>query len=238
MHDEKCQLSDTFKDIICWNKQCKCQPNHHYAFRRNACVHSSGIGEQCSIDENCEKLLFAECYENKCVCKPNYFASEGKCKIGLNANCVTTGQCSAVEHAKCEKGKCKCAEPFVERSVELCVLVSSFGGECEYVEQCTSQTSNATCEAPTDGAKKVCGCGTGQHHHASGCFPTRTLDERCDSDSECFVTSKYDSVACTGNKCVCVEGFEKVNGTFCGSAGSILGSVVLVFFMVVVKTAI
>ncbi|XP_074109155.1 uncharacterized protein LOC141533939 [Cotesia typhae] len=238
MDDTKCQLDNkTFKDIVCWNKQCNCQPGQHYAIRRNACVHTAGIGEQCSIDENCEKLMFAECYENKCVCKPNYFASGGKCKIGLNADCIFPDQCSAVKHAKCTKGKCKCEDNFVERSVELCVPVTPYGGECQYVEQCTSQTSNATCEATKDGAK-VCGCGTGQHHHASGCFQTKTLDERCDLTSECFVTSKYDSIACVGNKCVCVEGFKKVNGTFCGSAGSILSSAVLVFFMMVVKSVI
>ncbi|XP_044592445.1 prion-like-(Q/N-rich) domain-bearing protein 25 [Cotesia glomerata] len=236
---QKCDLEQPNRDLVCSSGTCGCPANYHFSSKSKFCIHSAtGIGEQCSTDENCAKLLFAECHNNKCMCKPNYFSSEGNCKIGLNAKCNTTSHCSAVEHTECRNGECKCTKLFVERSTELCVPVSSFGGDCEFVEQCTSQTSNATCEAPTDGANKVCRCGTGQHYHATGCFLTRTLDERCDSDSECFVTSKYDSVACVRNKCVCVKGFEKVNGTFCGGAGSIFASALLVFLMVVVKSAV
>ncbi|CAD6245219.1 GSCOCG00013588001-RA-CDS [Cotesia congregata] len=236
---QKCDLEQPHRDLVCSSGTCGCPANYHFSPKSKFCIYTAkGIGEQCSTDENCVQLPFTECNNNKCMCKPNYFSSEGKCKIGLNANCNSTNHCSAVEHTECRNYKCKCTELFVERSTELCVPVSSFGGDCEVVEQCTSQTSNATCEAPTDGANKVCRCGTGQHYHATGCFLTRTLDERCDSDSECFVTSKYDSVACIENKCVCVEGFEKVNGTFCGGAGSVLASALLVFLMVVVKSAV
>ncbi|KAG8035062.1 hypothetical protein G9C98_001552 [Cotesia typhae] len=237
-------LEVPYTELVC-DGTCSCSNGFHYVDDKRACVESStAVGGNCSVNDHCGRLTNTHCWDNKCSCLEYYYQQQNQCVPGIGARC--SGNCQGLNSICGSNGRCICAPGHIFSAEDRCVPINELGENCEMDDQCSCLhqrcdlkqpnrdlvCSGGTCSCPanyrfspkskfcihsaTDGAKKVCRCGTGQHYHATGCFQTRTLDERCDSISECFVTSKYDSVACIGNKCVCVEGFEKVNGTFCG----------------------
>ncbi|XP_008549688.1 prion-like-(Q/N-rich) domain-bearing protein 25 [Microplitis demolitor] len=236
----KCRLDESYKDIVCWDGKCGCPADFHYAFRRTACVHSAkGIGDQCDNDDNCMPLLNTKCIDNKCQCIKNYFPYGSQCKQGLDAFCISNNDCSAIENGRCVDHKCQCKENYVKKSTGRCVAVSLFGKQCEYDIQCHAHTENAVCiSSATGGAGssegKICQCSDGQHHHGSGCHVTKKLGDECDHVSQCFVTSHYASVDCR-SQCTCAEGFTQLNETYCGGAGSVVASLLLITLMFVFK---
>ncbi|XP_057318184.1 prion-like-(Q/N-rich) domain-bearing protein 25 [Microplitis mediator] len=149
------------------------------------------LGQKCNYDEDCRKIYYAKCSENKeCVCKSNYVKVNQTCAPLLGEYCWNSEQCITV-NSDCINHKCQCKYNYRER-FDKCVpeFLEVF---CEIDPHCEI-IPNAKCAKN----KKKCVCKRGYvQYNKLVCVPL--LDEFCLSDQHCH----FNNSICVNNKCSC-----------------------------------
>ncbi|KAF5301020.1 hypothetical protein FQR65_LT09003 [Abscondita terminalis] len=193
----------------CDEKQsvCKCYRDAHLG-RNNMCHQTVALGELCKSNDNC--LLsdgsYGYCSVGKCVCGTHHHASgsENRCipSAHLNGQCDIQENC-LTEFSNCYGGICKCIPGYVEsENNRRCLIAASIIGEnCNETIQCSEYIKGSFC------SNKTCVCKPGSHGYGNECIRDAKLGDRCTKDSECILTADLkDSVRCTKDMCICVEG--------------------------------
>ncbi|XP_058812486.1 prion-like-(Q/N-rich) domain-bearing protein 25 isoform X3 [Topomyia yanbarensis] len=185
-------------------KRCYCYPYAAYDAQQQMCVHKKGYEEYCEKDEHCT-LANARCTEvNTCVCKPNYFYVNELCKAAKDGTCDTEADCG-FDKAKCEgedetkPKKCDCVKGHLYHENTCLKEAEKYEEECVVNEQCQPLLGKlAKCK------DSKCRCDESDTHYKDGqCHVKKTLSERCDRSSECFVQDAADNVECRNSSCQC-----------------------------------
>ncbi|XP_001655599.2 prion-like-(Q/N-rich) domain-bearing protein 25 isoform X3 [Aedes aegypti] len=185
-------------------KRCTCYPYAEYDSSRQMCVGKKGFEEYCEKDEDCT-LSNTRCSEaHTCVCRPNFFYVNERCKAAQGGTCETVDDCG-FEKASCESEdeqqpkKCDCMKGYLYRDNTCLKEAEAYEEECTVNEQCQPLLGNLSkC------MDEKCKCDESDTHFKDGkCHPKKALEERCQLASECFVEDQADNVECRNSSCQC-----------------------------------
>lgn len=187
-------------------KRCACYPYAEYDSVRQMCVGKKGYEQYCEKDQDCT-LGNTRCSEvHTCVCRPNFFYVDERCKAAQGGTCETVQDCG-FDKASCESEdeqqpkKCGCIKGHLYQEADNTCLkeAEAYGEDCTVNEQCQPLLGNLSkC------IDEKCQCDESDTHFKDGnCHPKKALDERCQLESECFVEDGADTVECRNSSCQC-----------------------------------
>uniref|UniRef100_A0A182PGL4 EGF-like domain-containing protein n=1 Tax=Anopheles epiroticus TaxID=199890 RepID=A0A182PGL4_9DIPT len=199
-------------------KRCTCHPYARYDEATQLCIEKEGHEAYCERDADCS-LANTRCSNQKtCVCKPNYYYVNERCKAAKGGECETAADC-AFEEAVCqspsvsddgslmepaEPRQCDCGKGHLyEAANNRCLKeAEQYGDECSVDEQCQPLLGElGQC------IEGKCQCDENEHHFKDGkCNVKIGLDARCSKSSECFVDNDddgQDNVECRNSACQC-----------------------------------
>ncbi|XP_055524049.1 prion-like-(Q/N-rich) domain-bearing protein 25 isoform X2 [Wyeomyia smithii] len=185
-------------------KRCTCYPYAEYDAKRQMCVRKTGYEQYCEADQHCP-LANAECSEeNTCVCKTNYFYVNERCKAAKGGSCDAADDCG-FDKAKCEpeaeseSKQCDCIKGHIYHDQTCLKEAEEYEEECVTNEQCRPLLGSlAKC------MDNKCKCDeSGTHYKDGQCQVKKTLNERCDRSSQCYVEEGDENVECRNSSCQC-----------------------------------
>ncbi|XP_053698556.1 prion-like-(Q/N-rich) domain-bearing protein 25 [Sabethes cyaneus] len=185
-------------------KRCTCYPYAVYDAQRQMCVRKTGYEQYCEEDEHCP-LANARCSdENTCVCKANYFYINERCKAAKGGSCDSPDDCG-FDKAKCEQEgeiqskQCDCIKGHLYHNRECLKEAEHYEEECIANEQCQPLLGSlAKC------MDNKCKCDeSGTHYKDGQCQVKKSLNERCDRSSQCYVEEGDENVECRNTSCQC-----------------------------------
>nr|XP_029715811.1 prion-like-(Q/N-rich) domain-bearing protein 25 isoform X2 [Aedes albopictus] len=185
-------------------KRCTCYPYAEYDSSRQMCVGKKGYEQYCDTDEDCT-LGNTRCSEvHTCVCRPNFFYVNERCKAKPGETCEVVDDCG-FDKASCESEdtqqpkKCECMKGHLYHGNTCLKEAEVYEEECTANEQCQPLLGNlGKC------IDEKCKCDeTDTHFNDGKCHPKKALDERCNLASECFVEDQADNVECRNSSCQC-----------------------------------
>ncbi|XP_057336108.1 prion-like-(Q/N-rich) domain-bearing protein 25 [Microplitis mediator] len=161
-------------------------------------------GDECSTDSECASINGLCSSQQKCVCKPLYEFSNGKCTAALGAHCEEPSDCN-IENVSCSDQKCFCPENMhLARNKTSCIRTAiAIGDSCEQTEDC-QKVEHSHCSS------SKCECKNNYFEQNKQCV--KGIGADCTNKSECMVIDSE----CTGNKCSCPKNMHSArNGTSC-----------------------
>lgn len=138
------------------------------------CVGKKGFEEYCEKDEDCT-LSNTRCSEaHTCVCRPNFFYVNERCKAAQGGTCETVDDCG-FEKASCESEdeqqpkKCDCMKGYLYRDNTCLKEAEAYEEECTVNEQCQPLLGNLSkC------MDEKCKCDESDTHFKDGkCHPKK-----------------------------------------------------------------
>ncbi|XP_057330565.1 prion-like-(Q/N-rich) domain-bearing protein 25 [Microplitis mediator] len=180
----------------CVKSECKCNDNYEQISNqlcRLKVVESriaTIIGMACIQDEDCNKIRYAKCSEEKdCVCRANNGQiNETTCAPFLGGFCLKNELC-ATDNSHCIDNECKCKDNYLKQFDNFC-MPSALGLSC------------------SDDA----GCGKVYDIKCFNATVCRSLlNGFCLIDNDCLPHNSF----CIHNKCVCKLHFQPTSNTQC-----------------------
>ncbi|KAH0956215.1 hypothetical protein HN011_003429 [Eciton burchellii] len=211
-------------------KQCDCIKDYIPSSNGQRCVPVLASFDATCTDENqCLSLLAnSTCFDNKCVCAPDYHYVNNTCwrKVEYGYACTGNQDCSHIEGAICtDNRKCECeAKTVLSADGTRCLAVAkAIQDKCVETAQCTMTFEYTIC------VDNVCQCEPNYHYEndVTRCFPNKALDDDCVDDYDCYQAEDYinnssiKSLKCEANKCTCADYYIRYNEG-CINSGSSL----------------
>ncbi|XP_060552629.1 prion-like-(Q/N-rich) domain-bearing protein 25 [Ruditapes philippinarum] len=202
----------------CIDDKCTCSTGYVVNTDDNGC--KARLGYNCTGNVPCnDQSSVCDSTTTKCVCKSNYYDSNGAdvggtCveKVGLGSNCSMPNACSS-SRAECVGSRCRCTNTYYDTNTD-----NTIGGSCETRinlgascsgshsnnKQCIDQ--NASCQCLPS---YICSCDERYHRDGSNCKPNVALGGNCKGGvlNEC----SDPHAECINRTCTCSVGFYHLN---------------------------
>ncbi|XP_057334275.1 fibrillin-1-like [Microplitis mediator] len=237
--DDSCTDHDDCKKIPftqCVDKKCQCLPN--FERKGNVCKglpganctadsncleNSSYIDDSCTDHDDCKKIPFTQCVDEKCQCLPNFERKGDVCKGLPGANCTADSNC--LENSSCNKGTCRCDDHYEETTKECHKLVKNIDDSCTDHDDCKkipfTQCVDEKCQCLPNFERKgdVCKGLPGANCTAdSNCLENSSyIDDSCTDHDDC---KKIPFTQCVDEKCQCLPNFEQKGDVCKGLPGA------------------
>ncbi|KAK9299825.1 hypothetical protein QLX08_007277 [Tetragonisca angustula] len=188
--------------------------NDNTLFREHdATGQASGIGANCTKNEDCY-FSNAECGPlNTCVCKRAHFFHEDKrlCVSEIGERCDPTENETVIDNSVCQNGTWHCiAETVASKDNRECEkVIARYNDNCRNDVQCYVFGPDAICK----NGKCVCNEKSRLNKTESYCWMKRGIGENCHQDVDCYLDGYADvRLICDSNKlCSCPGGTYPTN---------------------------
>ncbi|XP_057334276.1 protein draper-like [Microplitis mediator] len=238
--------SNCLENSSCNKGTCRC--DDHYEETTKECHKLvKNIDDSCTDHDDCKKIPFTQCVDEKCQCLPNFERKGDVCKGLPGANCTADSNC--LENSSCNKGTCRCDDHYEETTKECHKLVKNIDDSCTDHDDCkkipftqcvdekcqclpnferkgdvckglpgTNCTADSNCLENSSCNKGTCRCDDHYEETTKECHKlVKNIDDSCTDHDDC---KKIPFTQCVDEKCQCLPNFERKGDVCKGLPGA------------------
>lgn len=165
---------------------------------------SAYLGKPCEVNSNCDKIVNAECSNNKrCICNKNsMMLDEFSCGPKLGGACSASMECLP-ENLRCVQNICRCKSGFFASNGKCSLAATKLGMACASKTGCKNLYNSDCIEGQC-----ICQSNT-LAVNQTACLSL--IDGSCQSHEDC----QHANSVCISNRCECKLQYVPVSSSQC-----------------------